>query len=79
MIDWGYAEDLESLQIDAHTTMNLSASYQLLPSTRIMVGINNLTDEGPNQDPTDYGWPHYPREYYDAVGREFFANVELNF
>ncbi len=44
-----------------------------------MVGINNLTDEGPKQDPTDYGWPHYPREYYDAVGREFFANVELNF
>jgi len=82
MIDWGYADFLEeyySLEIDSYTIASLTAKYDINDMFTVRGGINNLTDEGPNPDWTDYGWPHYPREYYNPVGREYHLSLDLNF
>jgi len=82
MIDWGYGDYLEenySLEIDSYTTANLTVKYDINDMFTVRGGVNNLTNEGPNPDWTDYGWPHYPREYYGPVGREYFLTIDANF
>lgn len=68
------------LTIDSLTTINWTASYNLpYYNSVIKVGVNNLTDEGPNADYTDTGWPHYPRSYHFPNGREWFMGLEAQF
>ncbi len=82
MIEWGYGDYLDefySLEIDPYTTANLTAKYDINDMFTVRGGVNNITNEGPNPDWTNYQWPHYPREYYSPVGREYFLSFDLNF
>lgn len=64
--------------IDSQIKMNWSASYRYR-GMKSQVGVNNLTDEGPNPDYTDNGWPYYPQEYYNAIGREYYVSLSYAF
>lgn len=73
--DFGY-----STKIDSLTTLNWTASYNLPYYNSVLkVGVNNITDEGPKPDYTDYGWPHYSRSYHFPNGREWFLGLEAQF
>lgn len=60
--------------IDSQILVNWSASYAYKGAT-LRAGINNLMDEEPPVDETDVGWPFYPQEYYNALGRNFYVSV----
>lgn len=66
------------LTIDDQVKINLSASVAL-GSFGAQVGVTNLTDEGPEIDPTDFGWPYYPQEYYNAMGRAYYVSMNYKF
>jgi len=73
-------EDLDFLgdTIPSHTRVNWTGSYNVSTNMALTVGVNNIFDQGPHEDTTNWGWPHYPREYYDAVGREYFISVQYS-
>ncbi len=68
-----------SVTIDSHIEVNWSASYLVNDAFKISTGINNLFDAGPEIDETQSSWPHYPRSYYNVVGREYYLAVEMSF
>ncbi|KPN76001.1 hypothetical protein AEA42_15830 [Shewanella sp. Sh95] len=68
-----------SVTIDSHVEVNWSASYLVNDALKISTGINNLFDAGPEIDQTQSSWPHYPRSYYNVVGREYYLALEMNF
>ncbi|WP_341503569.1 TonB-dependent receptor [Gallaecimonas sp. GXIMD4217] len=68
-----------SRKIDSYTLVNLSMNYYATENLSFQIGVNNVFDEGPNVDYTDFGWPHYPREYTDPTGREYYGVVEYQF
>jgi len=72
-------QDLASFTVDDQWKLNLSAGYMLGDNWNFRVGINNVTDEGPNEDPTDSGWPEYNRSYYNAIGREYYGSINWTF
>jgi len=67
------------LEIKSYTIVNLSAKYEINDQFTVRGGINNIADKGPNSDTTEFGWPHYPREYYSPVGREFHLSLNMEF
>ncbi len=67
------------LEVASHTTWNLTGGYVVNANMEVKAGVVNLFDRGPNFDPTATGWPHYSRSLYNAVGREYFVEVEYNF
>ncbi len=67
------------LEIKSYTIVNLSAKYEINDQFTVRGGINNIADTGPNSDTTEFGWPHYPREYYSPVGREFHLSLNMEF
>jgi len=73
------AEDLgHPTSIDDQIRMNLSSSYTM-GGFQAQIGINNLTDKGPNPDYTDFQWPYYPQEYYNALGRNYYVTLKYKF
>ncbi len=75
--DESYSES--DLEVASQTTWNLTGAYQLTDNIKLSAGIVNLFDEGPNFDPTDTSWPHYPRSTYNARGQEWFIEGEMRF
>lgn len=65
-------------QIEDQWKINWSANYQM-DNIGIRAGINNLTDASPEVDYTDFGWPFYPQEYFNAIGREFYVSANYQF
>lgn len=65
--------------VDDQLKINVSGTYELNDNWSFQLGVNNLTDEGPNEDPTDSGWPEYNRSFYDAIGREFYGSIRMTF
>jgi len=66
---------------DSWMTSNVSVRYAFTDYTRIRLGINNLTNEAPPQDPSQTTWPWF-REgggYYSSVGREIYLQVDTTF
>ncbi|MBT3202986.1 MAG: TonB-dependent receptor [Gammaproteobacteria bacterium] len=76
---FGGDESYGPLQIQSYTVANVSAKYVINDNFTVRGGINNVLDKGPNPDTTDFGWPHYPREYYSPVGREFKVSLSMEF
>ncbi|MCE9679571.1 TonB-dependent receptor [Shewanella sp. AS1] len=66
-------------EVASQTTWNLTSTYHLSDKITLSAGIVNLFDAGPNFDPTDTGWPHYPRSTYNARGQEWFLEGEFKF
>ncbi|MCE9679570.1 TonB-dependent receptor [Shewanella sp. AS1] len=66
-------------EVASQTRWNLTSSYNVTDDFKVTAGIINLFDAGPNFDPTDTGWPHYPRSNYNARGREWFIEGEIKF
>ncbi|WP_185964462.1 TonB-dependent receptor domain-containing protein [Aliikangiella marina] len=67
--------------VDSWTTTSVSGRYEIGDYTRIIMGINNLGNEAPPQDPTQTTWPFFINGsgYYNAVGREFYFQVDTTF
>ncbi|MDR8523420.1 TonB-dependent receptor plug domain-containing protein [Shewanella fidelis] len=69
----------EDHEVASQTKWNLTAGYTISESIKLKAGIINLFDAGPNFDPTDTQWPHYPRGIYNARGQEYFIEGEVKF
>lgn len=72
-------DDKYSVTIDSHVEVNWAASYMLNDAVKFSTGINNIFNAGPEIDETQNSWPHYPRSYYNVVGREYYLAVEMSF
>lgn len=73
-------ECLSSDYIDSWLTFDVNFRYRYSDFTRISFGINNLTNEAPPQDPTQNNWPWFANagSYYNALGREFYLQLDMN-
>ncbi|MBQ4891776.1 TonB-dependent receptor [Shewanella sp. MMG014] len=69
----------EDLEVASQTKWNLTSAYNFTDNMKLTAGIVNLFDVGPNFDPTNTSWPHYPRSVYNARGREWFVEGEVKF
>ncbi len=65
--------------IPSYTTVNWTFGYEYGNGSLITLGVNNIFDQGVIEDKTNWGWPHYPREYMSPVGREFTLTVSHTF
>ncbi|MFV8818983.1 TonB-dependent receptor [Haliea sp. E17] len=65
--------------VDDQWRFNLSGGWDITDNWSVQLGVNNVTDEGPNEDPTETGWPEYNQSYYDALGREYYGRITLRF
>ncbi|QSX39515.1 TonB-dependent receptor domain-containing protein [Shewanella cyperi] len=75
----GLEFDESAHEVASQTKWNLSTSYHATESITVKAGVVNLFNVGPNFDPTDTSWPHYPRSVYNARGREWFIEGEVKF
>lgn len=66
---------------DSWTTASASVRYSYSDYAKIRLGINNLTNEAPPEDPSQTTWPWYRNSsgYYNAVGREVYFQVDVDF
>ena len=66
---------------DSWTTASASVRYAFSDFTRIRLGINNLTNKEPPEDPTQTVWPWFRTGggYYNAVGRELYLQIDTTF
>ncbi|QYK02765.1 TonB-dependent receptor plug domain-containing protein [Shewanella psychrotolerans] len=71
--------DESAHEVASQTKWNLTAGYTFNDTFKLKAGVVNLFDQGPNFDPTDTSWPHYPRSAYNARGREWFIEGEVKF
>ncbi|PKG56409.1 TonB-dependent siderophore receptor [Shewanella sp. GutDb-MelDb] len=71
--------DESAHEVASQTKWNLTAGYNITDSIKVKTGVVNLFDAGPNFDPTATSWPHYPRNVYNARGREWFVEGEITF
>ena len=78
-IDNNEAFDESAHEVASQTKWNLTAGYNITDAIKVKAGVVNLFDAGPNFDPTDTSWPHYPRSVYNARGREWFLEGEVKF
>jgi iron complex outermembrane receptor protein len=67
------------IHVASHTTWNLSVKYDATENFDLLVGSSNIFNKGPNYDPTDSGWPHYPRSLYNATGRSVYLEAQYKF
>ncbi len=65
--------------IPSYTLVNWTAAYNYGNDSSITFGINNVFDQGVVEDKTNWGWPHYAREYQSPVGREYFVALSHTF
>jgi len=58
--------------IKAYTLVNLNTSYEFGDFGRVSLGINNLFNEDPSEDPTSNNWPWFYNNggYSNPIGRE---------
>lgn len=59
--------------IGAYTLTNLNASYEFGDNNRVTLGLNNVFDEDPADDPTNNNWPWFYNNggYSNPIGREW--------
>ena len=66
-------------EVASLTKWNLTAGYNFTDNIKVSTGLINMFDAGPNFDPTNTSWPHYPRSVYNARGQEWFIEGEVKF
>lgn len=59
--------------IGSYTLTNLNASYEFGDNNRVTIGLNNVFDENPADDPTNNQWPWFYNNggYSNPIGREW--------
>ncbi len=77
-IEHGYDEEYD-VTVDSHVEVNWTASYFITDAVKMSGGVNNIFDAGPELDATYPQWPHYPRSYYNVIGREYYLGIEVTF
>ncbi|MEM7611574.1 MAG: TonB-dependent receptor [Pseudomonadota bacterium] len=67
--------------IDPYTLVNLNASYDLGEIGRVSVGLNNVFDEDPADDPTNNNWPWFFNNggFSNPIGREWTLTLNKEF
>ena len=67
--------------VGSWTSLNTNFRYHFSEYSRVSLGINNITNKPPPQDPTQNNWPWYinSSSYYNAVGREFYLQIDTSF
>lgn len=67
--------------IDAWTTIDANFRYHYSEFTQLSIGINNLLNKRPPEDPTQNNWPWYANagSYYNPLGRELYLQLNMNF
>lgn len=64
----------------APTSMyNASFGYKLNDRTNLSLVVDNLLDTKPRRDSTWTSYPYYSRNWFNAVGRAYFAEVNYRF
>ncbi|MET1256825.1 TonB-dependent receptor plug domain-containing protein [Aliikangiella maris] len=71
----------QSQFIDSWLTTNINMRFNYSDFTRIHLGVNNLTNEAPPDDPSQNNWPWFPVSagYHSSIGREMYFQIESNF
>lgn len=77
-IDLGL-DEFYDVTVDSHVELNWMASYYITDAFKLTGGVNNVFDAQPELDGTDPNWPHFPRGFYNAVGREYYLTFEVTF
>lgn len=67
--------------IGSWLSLNVNVRYNFSENSRISMGINNLSNREPPQDPTQNNWPWYSNSasYYNAAGREIYLQLDTRF
>ncbi|MGB0494707.1 MAG: TonB-dependent receptor [Kangiellaceae bacterium] len=67
--------------IDAWITLDANFRYHYSEFTQLSIGVNNLLNKRPPEDPTQNNWPWYSNagSYYNPLGRELYLQVNMNF
>ncbi|QKX18228.1 TonB-dependent siderophore receptor [Microbulbifer sp. YPW1] len=71
----GRAERYESSEVKDSLYFNLWAGYQIVESTQLYLGVNNLSDERW----TDHPYTSYGSANYSLLGRTLYAGAQLKF
>ncbi|MFT6732698.1 MAG: iron complex outermembrane receptor protein [Polaribacter sp.] len=67
--------------IGAWITIDANFRYHYSEFTQLTIGVNNLLNKRPPEDPTQNNWPWYYNagSYYNSLGRELYLQVNMNF
>ena len=67
--------------IDSYTLWNGTVRYDMDEYGKLMLGVNNIFDEEPSDDPTNNSWPWFYENggYSNPLGRTWFAEYTLEF
>ncbi|WP_444996900.1 TonB-dependent receptor plug domain-containing protein [Aliikangiella sp. IMCC44359] len=67
--------------IDSWLTSNINMRYAFSDYIRVHLGVNNVSNEAPPEDPSQTVWPWFPvaAGYHSAIGRELYIQIESNF
>ncbi len=71
----------QSEYIGSWLSLNANVRYSFSESSRVSLGVNNLGNKAPPQDPTQNNWPWYTNSgsYYSAAGREVYLQLDTRF
>ena len=67
--------------IDAWLTLDANFRYDISDYSRVSLGINNLTNNAPPEDPTQTTWPWFANagSFYKAIDRELYLQIDMSF
>jgi iron complex outermembrane receptor protein len=72
--NWG-----ETDRLDETWTYNMSVAWAVTDNIVLSVLGNNITNERPPKDPSFDTWPGFYRGTFDAVGAEYWAQIDWTF
>ena len=58
---------------------NLTMGYRVAPGINVSMVVDNLFDSRPPRDTTWTSYPYYSRNWFSAVGRAYFVEMNLKF
>lgn len=67
--------------IGSWLSLNANFRYNFSEHSRVSLGVNNISNREPPQDPTQNNWPWYTNSgsYYNAAGREIYLQLDTRF
>ncbi|TQV85474.1 TonB-dependent receptor plug domain-containing protein [Aliikangiella coralliicola] len=67
--------------IDTYALTNISGRYDFGDAGRVSLGINNVFNEDPAEDPTNNNWPWFFNNggYSNPIGREYSVTYTVSF
>jgi len=76
----GCDEDKAGNWIDSYTISNASIRYDFGNWGRLQLGLNNVFNEDPADDPTNNNWPWFFNNggYSNPIGREYYFQYDIH-